>query len=76
MFHRYNYILTAFALLGGITLVSTLFQGYLELVNIALIHLIPIIVVALRGNFFTTSLIAFIAILLFNVLYVPPRLQL
>jgi len=72
LFHRYNYILTALAVLGAITLISMLFQGYLELVNIALIHLIPIIVVALRGNFYATAFIALIAILLFNVLYVPP----
>ena len=72
MFHRYNYILTALVVLGVITLISVVFQDYLELVNIALIHLIPIIFVALRGNFSATALIAFIAILLFNGLYVPP----
>lgn len=72
MFHRYNYIVTALVVLAGVTLISTLFQDYLELVNIALIHLIPIIVVAQRGNFSATALIAFIAILLFNGLYVPP----
>lgn len=72
MLHRYNYILTAFIVLMIITLISMLFQDYLELVNIALIHLIPIIVVALRGNFYATALIALIAILFFNVLYVPP----
>lgn len=58
--------------LGCVTVVSQLFQTNLELVNLALIHLIPIIVVALRGNFFATSFIAITAILVFNVLYVPP----
>jgi len=72
VFHRYNYILTALGVLGIITLISVVFQSYLELVNIALIHLIPIIVVALRGNFSATAVITLMAILLFNVLYVPP----
>ena len=67
-----HYILTALLTLGCVTLISQLFQANLELVNIALIHLIPIIVVALRGNFFTTTLIALSAILLFDLLYVPP----
>ena len=73
MLHRYNYILTAFIVLMIITLISMLCQDYLELVNIALIHLIPIIVVALRGNFYATALIALIAILFFNVLYVHTK---
>lgn len=72
MYQRHHYIFTALLTLGAITIISQLFQTYLELVNIALIHLIPIIVVALRGNFFATSLIAFLAILCLNILYVPP----
>jgi len=72
LYYRYSYIFTALLTLGAVTIVSQLFQTYLELVNVALIHLIPIVVVALRGNFFATALIAIIAILLLNVLYVPP----
>lgn len=67
-----HYTLTALLTLGLITLISQLFESQLELVNIALIHLIPIIVVALRGNFTATSVIAIVSILLFNILYVPP----
>lgn len=72
MFKRYSYIVTALISLGAITVISHLFKSDLELINIALIHLVPIMVVALRGNLFATMLIAFIAILLFNVLYIPP----
>ena len=72
MNYRYNYILTALLALGMITLISQVFKAGLELVNIALIHLIPIIIVALRGNLYATSFVAFITILFFNVLYVPP----
>lgn len=72
MYHRHRYIFTALLTLGIVTIISQLFQSYLELVNIALIHLIPIIVVALRGNFLATSLVAFLAIFCLNLLYVPP----
>lgn len=67
-----HYTLTALLTLGFITLISQLFENRLELVNIALIHFIPIIVVALRGNFLATSFISAVSILFFNVLYVPP----
>jgi len=67
-----HYLFTTLLTLGVITLISQLFQSHLELVNIALIHLIPIIVVALRGNFFATTLITLSAIVLFDLLYVPP----
>lgn len=67
-----HYTLTALLTLGFITLISQLFESYLELVNIALIHFIPIVVVALRGNFVATSFISMVSILFFNVLYVPP----
>ena len=55
-----------------ITLVSQLFKSELEVVNIALIHLLPIVLVALYGHFFLTLLMAIVTILLFNVLYIPP----
>lgn len=69
---KYNYILTALLVLIFITLVSHFLQTHLELINIALIHLFPIIVVALRGNFFATTFICIITILLFNFFHVPP----
>lgn len=72
MYQRHSYIFTALLTLGAVTIISQLFQTYLELVNIALIHLIPIIVVALRGNFFATSLVALLSIVCLNILYVPP----
>lgn len=67
-----HYSLTAVIMFGVITFLSQLFQETLELVNIALMHLLPIVVVALRGNYVSTSLVALFAIGLFNVLYIPP----
>lgn len=67
-----HYSLTAFIMLGMITLLSQLFHETLELVNIALMHLLPIVVVALRGNYVSTSIITVIAITVFDVLYIPP----
>ncbi len=67
-----HYSLTAVIMFGVITLLSQLFQETLEVVNIALMHLLPIVVVALRGNYVSTSLVALFAIGLFNVLYIPP----
>lgn len=55
-----------------ITFISLMLKDYLDLVNIALIHLIPIVVIALRGKYWATTFIALITILFFNVLYIPP----
>lgn len=59
-------------MLVAITTVSELFYIHLELLNIALIHLIPIIVVAIHGNIKLTFVMTFIILVLFNFLYVPP----
>ncbi len=72
MNYRYYYISSALLALMLITLVSQLFKSELEVVNIALIHLLPIVLVALYGHFFLTLLMAIVTILLFNVLYIPP----
>lgn len=71
-YHRYSYLLTTLFVLMLITTISLLFYTSLELINIALIHFIPIIVIALEGNYLRTTGIAFLTVLLFNYLYVPP----
>jgi len=63
----------ALLLLLGITLVSQLFRTQLELINIALIHMVPIITIALRGNMRATMLITTLSVVLFDLLYVPPQ---
>ncbi|MBN2963720.1 DUF4118 domain-containing protein [Sulfurospirillum sp. T05] len=58
--------------LGCVTLFSHLFRSYLELINIALLHLIPVLVVALRAKIIATCLASLVVVILFNILYVPP----
>lgn len=72
MFHYSSYTFSTLLLLGLITSISLLFYDSLELINIALIHFIPIIVIALEGNYIKTTFVASLSVLLFNYLYVPP----
>ncbi len=68
-----RHYLIAFVLLGIITLISQFFGAQLERINIALIHLIPVIIIALRGNMGATLLITTISVIMFDLLYVPPQ---
>lgn len=61
-----------FITLGCVTFFSHLLRSHLELINIALLHLTPVLVVALRGNMVSTFFASLAAVALFNVLYVPP----
>ena len=72
MFKRYRHLISALIIFVMITFISLMLKDYLDLVNIALIHLIPIVVIALRGKYWATTFIALITILFFNVLYIPP----
>jgi len=69
---RYRHLISALIIFIMITFISLMLKDYLDLVNIALIHLIPIVVIALRGKYWATTFIALITILFFNVLYIPP----
>ncbi|ACZ12478.1 sensor histidine kinase [Sulfurospirillum deleyianum] len=72
MFYYSRYTLTTLITLACVTGFSLLFYDSLELINIALIHFIPIIVIALEGNYAKTTFVASLSVLLFNYLYVPP----
>lgn len=72
MLKRYRHLISALIIFIMITFISLMLKDYLDLVNIALIHLIPIVVIALRGKYWATTFIALITILFFNVLYIPP----
>lgn len=65
--------LLSIALLVLITAVSQLFKTQLELINIALIHLLPVMIIALRGVMSATMLITTATVILFDLLYVPPQ---
>lgn len=71
--YPYRHYLLAIVLLLIITAISQLFRVSLGLINIALIHLIPVIVIALRGNISSTMAVTFLSVLLFDLLYVPPE---
>ena len=67
-----HYIITVILIIV-ITLLSQFFRSQLELINIALMHLIPVIIIALRGNMTATMVVTTIAVVLFDLLYVPPQ---
>lgn len=56
-----------------ITIISHLLTGALGPLNIALIHLIPILVIALHGDMVATMIITTVSVVLFDLLYVPPQ---
>lgn len=68
-----RHYLVATALLAFITLFSQFFRSQLELINVALIHMIPVIVIALRGDMTATMIVSASAVVLFDLLYVPPQ---
>lgn len=68
----FRHELISILLLGLITIVSQIFRSQLGLLNIALIHLVPVIVIALQGNIRSTMVITTISVVMFDLLYVPP----
>jgi two-component system sensor histidine kinase KdpD len=68
----YAYIFKAVAVLLVITVVSHIFRDHLDIINIALIHIIPVVIVAIHGNIKTTIFITVLSLIFFNFLYIPP----
>ena len=71
--YPYRHYLVSLTLLLLITVVSQFFKGSLGLINIALIHLIPVIVIALRGHLSSTLIVTAVSVVVFDLLYVPPK---
>lgn len=69
---KYSYILKSLAILAVITLISNIFRDHLQIINIALIHIIPVVFVAIYGNIKATFFITFVSVILLNFLYIPP----
>lgn len=67
-----QYFVASLGILVFINVISLLFKTQLELINIALIHLIPIIMISLRGNMQYSMATSAIAVITFDLLYVPP----
>ena len=55
-----------------ITFISHIFRDHLDIINITLIHIIPVIVVAIHGNIKATFFMTFLSVIFLNFLYIPP----
>ncbi|WP_152058206.1 sensor histidine kinase [Aliarcobacter butzleri] len=71
-YKEYSYIFKALAILLFITVICNIFREHLGIINIALIHIIPVIVVAIHGNIKATFFMTFLSVLFLNFLYIPP----
>ena len=71
-YKQYNYILKALGILLIITFISHIFRDHLDIINITLIHIIPVIVVAIHGNIKATFFMTFLSVIFLNFLYIPP----
>jgi two-component system sensor histidine kinase KdpD len=71
-YKQFSYILKALGILLIITIISHFFRGSLDIINITLIHIIPVIVVAIHGNIKATVFITFLSVIFLNFLYIPP----
>jgi len=71
-YKKINYLLKALGILIVITIVSHLFRDHLDIINIALIHIIPVVVVAIHGKMKATFFMIFLSILFLSFLYIPP----
>lgn len=69
---HFAYMFKALGILAGITIISHLFRDYLDIINIGLIHIIPVVVVAIHGNMKATIFITLLSVIFFNFLYIPP----
>ncbi len=72
VFYPYRHYVVSLILFVCITLLSQLFRENLETINIILIHLLPVIVIALQGNFVATTIVTTLSIALL-ALYLPPE---
>jgi len=73
LFYPYRHYMVSVLLLASITLVSQAFRTELGLINIALIHLVPVLVIALHGNMKSMLVVTTSSVLMFDLLYVPPK---
>jgi len=66
------YIINGVLVLFLITFISKLFSDSLDIINIALLHIIPVVIVSMHGNEKSTIFITLLSVIFFNFLYVPP----
>ncbi|AXX95591.1 sensor histidine kinase [Arcobacter ellisii] len=71
-YKEYSYILKALIILFIITIISHLFKENLDIINISLIHIIPVVIIAIYGNIKATIFITLLSVVFLNFLYIPP----
>lgn len=71
-----NPTLLSIATFIAVTLVSLENQRELELLNIAMLYMLPILFAAVFLGVLKTTVISFVSVMTFNVLFVPPVLSL
>lgn len=69
---KYSFIFKALGILAIITFISMMYTDHLEIINIALIHIFPVVFVAIYGNMKATFFITFLCVVLLSFLYMPP----
>ncbi|MEW5831375.1 MAG: ATP-binding protein [Campylobacterota bacterium] len=74
LLYPYRHYLVVIVLFAVITAVSRIFTEQLEMINIVLIHLLPVIVIALRGSMAATIAVTTLSVALL-ALYIPPTLS-
>lgn len=69
----FKHYIIPFILQVVITFIGIAFTEPIGLINIAILHLIPVLVIALRGDMVATMIITTISVILFDLLYIPPK---
>lgn len=76
LIYPYRHYVITLILFGAVTLIAQMFKHHLEMTNIILIHLLPVIVIALRGNFLATTVVTTFSIAVLALIYIPPTFSL
>jgi len=74
--YPYRHYVITFLLFALITAISLTLHEQLGMINIVLIHILPVIVIALRGNFVATAVVTTLSIGVLALIYIPPTLSL
>ena len=69
---RYNQFGKSLAIVIVVTAVCALYRDNLELLNIAMLYLLPILYVAVNYDQIQTFFISLLVVILFNFLFIPP----
>ena len=73
MSKKYNQFGKSLAVVIVVTVICLLYKSDLELLNIAMLYLLPILYVAISYGQVQTFFISLIVVMLFDVLFIPPR---